>query len=80
MWTNGSSLKAVETLVQQERLRSFAPVEKTARSCEARRDGPNFDYDIQNINPELVDIAADIPATAGIIFRNFLSGKRNKSA
>jgi len=26
--------------------------------------------------PELMNVAADIPATAGIIFRNFLSGKR----
>jgi hypothetical protein len=26
--------------------------------------------------PKLMNVAADIPATAGIIFRNFLSGKR----
>jgi hypothetical protein len=30
---------------------------------------------MQNINP-LTNVAAGIPATAGIIFRNFLSGKR----
>jgi hypothetical protein len=27
--------------------------------------------------PELINVVADIPATAGIIFRNFLSGKKN---
>jgi hypothetical protein len=70
-------LAAIETLVQQERLRSFAPgARENGAKLRSLSWWREFRLQYTKHQPKLMNVAAAIPATAGIIFRNFLSGKR----
>jgi hypothetical protein len=62
--------------VQQERLLSSTPSGRKRREAPEPVVMARVSTAIHKHQPTSTSIAADIPATAGIIFMNFLSGKR----
>jgi hypothetical protein len=77
MWTNKFCLTAVETLSSTKKAPEFCACDREKgaklRSLSWWRE---FRLQYTKHQPKLMSVAADIPATAGIIFRIFLSGKR----
>jgi hypothetical protein len=69
--------RAVENFAQQERLLSFASWgEESDAKLRSLSWWREFRLQYTKHQPKRMNVVADIPATAGIIFRNFLSGKR----
>jgi hypothetical protein len=77
MWTKQVGLAAFENSHPAKKAPEFCAVSK---EMGAKLGSLSWwrEFRLQHTKhqPKLMNVAADIPATAGIIFRNFLSGKR----